>query len=782
MNTTTDQKTNIILHGHFYQPPRENPRTGIIGKQLSAKPYENWNERVYADCYSANINSRYLSGVRRILSVTNNFEYISFNFGATLLSWINEKHPKTLEKIVEADKKSLERLGHGNAIAQGFNHSILPLCTEEDAKIQIAWGLEDFKARFGRDSEGLWLPETAINSKVIDLLSEFGIKFVILSPWQCKAIESKNGNLLDVNGIAPPYGQPFILTGSKGRTISAFFYNPSLAEGISFGHLLRDADNLYQQLIIIKETERQPLIQTATDGEIYGHHEPFGDMALAALIRKVNDREDFSFTNYATFLESNPPTLHAVLHEGEAGKGTSWSCSHGVSRWYKDCGCHTGGDEGWNQKWRTPLKEGLDQLAVKLDTIFEAEVQRIFNGSLSAETLLIKYGRVISEPNQTEAFLVELGKDFPYPVQERQNLAKLLAGMKNKHFSFTSCGWFFNDIGGLEPRQNIEYALNAITLFQGFTKENLSKPFLEMLEKAKSNRKQDGTGKTIAQAENRELPGEVEAALFFFLNRKVALEQDYCDTYGWFSLKESSLTAEGSSSFEISNASSLCSHLCTVLELPLANDPSPHVFTITIEELETRKKKVYSLTNTNIPPKMLDELYSEIDRNICLLSENQMGKTILNIRNYSILAKTSPYLPMGTLYLETMGSALSALKYLFTFGDLAIWSRHRDSFQLILDFLVKHGKSPELEMIKNITDRKIDAIAKCIREKGIDLESSSFLLDFLETIRTYKIQPNLTKIQNAVYPYLIGYRKPQNEDEKNLLNSLSQVLNFDIEI
>ncbi|WP_320130520.1 DUF3536 domain-containing protein [uncultured Sphaerochaeta sp.] len=782
MNTTTDNKTNIILHGHFYQPPRENPRTGIIGKQLSAKPYDNWNERVYADCYSANVNSRYLSGVRRILSITNNFEYISFNFGATLLSWLGEEHPKTLEMIVAADRESLKRLGHGNAIAQGFNHSILPLCTEEDAKLQIAWGLEDFKARFGRDSEGLWLPEAAINPMVIDLLSEFGIKFVILSPWQCKSIETENGTMMDCNGFAPPYGNPFILTGKKGGTVNAFFYNPSLAEGISFGHLLRDADNLYEQLLIIKETENQPMINTATDGEIYGHHEPFGDMALAALIKKINERNDFSFTNYASFLENHPATLHAELYAGEEGKGTSWSCSHGVSRWYRDCGCHTGGDEGWNQKWRTPLRDSLDHLGEKIDASFNKEIKRIFNDSLSGEDLLLRYGKVVADPLQMGPFLNDLTKDFPYLEAEQPNLAKLLSGIKNKEFSFTSCGWFFNDIGGLEPRQNIEYALRAIDLFQGFCSEDLLKPFLDELEMAKSNRKQDGTGQTIANSELQELPGEVEACLFFFLNRKVALKQDFKDHYGWYTLEKIEKEEAFSSEFEISNATSLNSYHCTATELDHPPLNTPHVFTLSIEDKTTGDKNDYSLDNSDIPQKMLDALYKEIDRSICLLSEHEVQKIIFDIQNFSILAKTSPYLPMGSVHLQTIGACLSSLKYLFTHATMNMWDRYKVSSGLLLDFLLKYGKSTEIEAIKAITDSKINAIAYTINTKGLEGETIRFILEFLELIRNFKFQPNLTTMQNAIYPYLSGSKKIHKEIDTQMINTLARNLNFDIQV
>ncbi|MGH0054471.1 MAG: DUF3536 domain-containing protein, partial [Sphaerochaetaceae bacterium] len=205
MKTQRQDKTSLILHGHFYQPPRENPQTGIIGKQLTATPFSDWNERIHADCYRANSLSRYLSGMRRVLSLTNNYAYLSFNFGPTLLSWMEQQHEETYQHILEADKQSRARLGFGNAIAQAYNHTILPLCTEEDAKLQIRWGLEDFEQRFSRKAEGIWLPETAINPTVIDILAEEGISYVILSPWQCKAIEDKEKGYVDLRGHSAPY-------------------------------------------------------------------------------------------------------------------------------------------------------------------------------------------------------------------------------------------------------------------------------------------------------------------------------------------------------------------------------------------------------------------------------------------------------------------------------------------------------------------------------------------------------------------------------------------------
>jgi hypothetical protein len=780
MNTTTRQKTQLILHGHFYQPPRENPRTGIIGKQPTAAPYENWNERIYADCYGSNIESRYLSGVRKILSISNNFEQISFNFGPTLLSWMEAEHPDTIEQIVDADRRSRERLGHGNAIAQGYNHTILPLCSPEDAKVQISWGLEDFRSRFGREAEGFWLPETAVNPMVIDLLAEFGIKFAILSPWQCKAVETEPGILTDLAGAAPPYDRPFLLSGAGGRTISAFFYNPDLASGISFGHLLRDADNLYSRLLAIRDADGSSLIHTATDGEIYGHHEPFGDMALAALARKVNERDDFVLTNYATFLEDHPATLRAQLHDGEEKKGTSWSCSHGVSRWYKDCGCHTGGDAGWNQKWRTPLRDSLDRLSEKIDGIFRREVGRIFSGQLQPSRLLAEYGKVVSRPTEMGSFLDRLAGLYPFEPKEKSSLAKMLTGMKNKEFSFTSCGWFFNDIGGLEPRQNIAYALRAIELFQGFSEEDLLSPFLDGLEAAQSNRKQDGNGKTIAENELSQLPGEVEAILFFFLNRKIALQQDFRETYGWYSL-ESFESKEGDAcSVTFLDASSLDRFSGTVTEIPQEKAGMSHIFRLLVKNLETGKEMPYSLENNDIPGKMLDDLYLQIDRKICLEKGADLQRNLDNIRNFSMLAKTSPYLSMGTLSLETMGICLGTLKYLLHFGTCENWQANKEPLSLMLDFVMKYGKKPERELVRSLVYRKLDWLAERIERDGIDRKTARTTLEFLDALRSFSIEPDLTAIQNAVYPFLSGTKQFLPDVEKRMQNALSQALNFDI--
>ena len=526
-------KSYLILHGHFYQPPRENPRTGLIDLQETASPYDDWNENIWNSCYRANAHSRYLDVNGAISSIDNNYRSISFNFGPTLLAWMQEKHPETVRSIIEADKDSVRRLGHGNAIAQGFNHTILPLDDPKDAELEIVWALDVFEKWFGRKSEGFWCPECAINPTVIDLLASHGIKFVILSPWQCKAVEDGQGKMVPLAGNPAPCDKPYLLTGPQGGRIAAFFYQPDLASGISFGHYLQSADHLYQHLVELKQQTGMNLIHTATDGEIYGHHEPYGDMALCALIKKVEAGDEFIMTNYGAFLADHPATLRAELLPGEAGKGTSWSCSHGVSRWYKDCGCHTGGEEGWNQKWRTPLRDAFNQVHRKVMGLADQLSRK--TTSKGIYDMLEHYAQVPCKLSAISDFIASLGPDAR---QSGHQIAMLSEMVLYSMYSFTSCGWFFNDLGGIEPRQDIAYALHSLELYQALGGEDLHPLFYRILNQAKCNVAKDGTGKTIAQSEDAALKGPVEATLFYSYGTILGSE-NLPEDYGKFHLTDS---------------------------------------------------------------------------------------------------------------------------------------------------------------------------------------------------------------------------------------------------
>ena len=508
----------LIIHGHFYQPPRENPWTGIIDHQESAHPYHDWNERITRECYAANAASRILDIDGRISDIVNNYEYISFNIGPTLMNWIKDSAPHIYRRITDADIASRKMFGgYGNAIAQVYNHVILPLADREDRKTQILWGMEDFRSHFEREPEGIWLSETAINEDVIDDLVSSGIKFVILSPWQAEAVQNPvSREWINLNDKPAPNDRAFKIT-RPGGELAVFFYNPDLASGISFGHYLHSADNLMNRILDIFNNQEGNLINVATDGEIYGHHEPFGDMCLAALSDKIKKRDDIRFTNYSEYLSLFPPEQEVRLRPGEAGKGTSWSCSHGVSRWYKDCGCNTGSREGWNQKWRTPLREAFDYLNNNLREIFIEEMK----GLTDNDPFVVRnaYIDVLTRKKTPQGFCVEHLKDHNPGTQEK--ILKLLEGQKYALYTFTSCGWFFSEVSGLEPVQNMKYAAKAIHLYKSHLAKEKSEQFLKILSGAVSNIKEQGNGKTafLRYTKTPENLITDTAGIFLFMDR-----------------------------------------------------------------------------------------------------------------------------------------------------------------------------------------------------------------------------------------------------------------------
>lgn len=767
-------KTSLILHGHFYQPPRENPRTGIIPKQETAAPWEDWNERIFNDCYNANCHSRYLDSDGRIISLTNNYEYISFNFGPTLLHWLDKYHPDVIELLQEADRNSIKRLGHGNAMAQGFNHTILPLDKIEDAELQIEWGIRDFEYHFKRLPEGMWLPECGVNENVIQLLSDAGIKFIVLSPWQCQMVENESGEMVDLQGSAAPYDRSYILTGSNGGEINAFFYHPGLAEGISFGHMLRSADGLYSSLLNIKNADRNPsLIHTATDGEIYGHHEPYGDMALAALIKKIQERNDFTLDNYASFLERNPSILHAELKKGEDGKGTSWSCSHGVSRWYKNCGCHTGGDDKWNQAWRTPLRNGLNNLGEKLSTLFKDYIKEVFGDDVSDQEILKKAGRTFSGELSMSEFINLLHEQYDFDEDEDVKLSHLLSGMKKKHFSFTSCGFFFSDISGIEPRQDIKYALYAISMFQPFCKEDLLLPFLSDLRNAKSNIKSQGDGMSIAQQEMKGLAGKIEAALYFYLNRSFADPDDYKTRYGRFKLLKYEerngnpcIEEEDTSSQEVFSFMILAtSSECTGINLY-------------VSENNDNDKPIgrFRITNNDIPERMIDETLVWIDSALSKIKYNDLLKSSTHMQHFSMLVKNTKYTPMGTLILENLGLTLKLIKSLFlNYSELDTIER-LSTLGNMIDFVRKYGRKSDLESVNKILSDYLNLLATNILKNGLDENVAEEIITTLKLSRAHNFEPETKRLQDVVYDFYSGKKQSSASDEKQ--REIFLALNF----
>uniref|UniRef100_A0A7C3Z2H1 DUF3536 domain-containing protein n=1 Tax=Desulfobacca acetoxidans TaxID=60893 RepID=A0A7C3Z2H1_9BACT len=492
----------VVIHGHFYQPPRENPWIEKIEREVSAHPYHDWNTRVTAECYAPNSCARIYDGDRRILDIVNNYEKISFNFGPTLLAWLEMHASLTYDRLLAADRQSLARLGHGNAIAQAYNHIILPLANPRDLETEIIWGLKDFRHRFGREAEAMWLPETAVNYPTLAALVDHGMKYVILSPYQARRVGSLDGGTWEaVQAQTLDTTQAYRCflpdAGPSGRYIDVFFYNGAVASDLSFGDLLTDSRRLVARLkeSFRADRPRPQLLHVATDGENYGHHHKFGELGLAFALEEVVPSQGLTLTNYAAFLETAPPRMRVELELGPKKEGTSWSCAHGVGRWKEDCGCSTGGLPHWNQRWRAPLRQAFDFLNDRLARIFEEEGARFLKDPWAARN---DYIEVILD-RQEETIQQFFSRHGVKGLSRRNWLEalRLLEMQRHTLLMYTSCGWFFADLSGLETIQVLKYAARALQLGSYFIQESLEEPFLKILDEAKSNLPEEGTGRDI---------------------------------------------------------------------------------------------------------------------------------------------------------------------------------------------------------------------------------------------------------------------------------------------
>jgi len=489
--------TALIIHGHFYQPPRENPWTGLIDPEPSASPFHDWNERVHAECYQPNSAARLVDEKSGLDLVVNNYANISFDFGPTLLWWLERNHPETYARILAADAESVKKYrGHGNAIAQAYNHAILPLCNERDRRTQVRWGLADFRLRFGREPQSMWLPETACNDDVLGLLIDERLRFVILAPPQAERVRPA-GNP-DWQNVGPdtiatidtsvPYR--YLHRDGLGRSIAVFFYDQEISRAIAFERALTSSSALVDQFAQ-RTAGAGSLVNVATDGESYGHHHKFGDLCLAHALEAEAPARGLSITNYGEYLEQHPPAIEVKINNGPEGEGTSWSCGHGVSRWMRDCGCHTGGQPGWNQAWRRPLREALDYLRDEAATSFEATRGELFIDPWRARNAAIA---LVLDPMKSREEFLRGHAARALTREEEQRALLFLEVQRNTLLMYTSCGWFFNDISGIEPVQILKYACRAIELMVQLGLPSPRRQFLEILGQAKSNRPEMGNG------------------------------------------------------------------------------------------------------------------------------------------------------------------------------------------------------------------------------------------------------------------------------------------------
>ena len=486
----------ICIHAHFYQPPRENAWLEAVELQDSAYPYHDWNERVTAECYAPNSASRILDGEGRILQIVNNYSKISFNFGPTLLSWMEQKSPAVYEAILAADRDSQHRFsGHGSAVAQAYNHMILPLASRRDKYTQILWGIRDFAQRFGRHPEGMWLPETAVDLQTLEVLAELGIKFTILSPYQAGRVRPLGGRAwrkVDGGRIDPSMAYAVRVT--SGKTMNVFFYDGPISRAIAFEDVLADGKRFSDRLLgAFSDARTWPqLVHIATDGETYGHHRAYGDMALAFALNYIESSHLATLTNYGEYLEKHPP-----IQEAKVIGNSSWSCAHGVERWRTDCGCNSGGHAGWNQRWRAPLRQAFDWLRDTVAPLFEAEARRFFEHPWQTRDAYIDLVLDRSRENVRRFLTAQAKRELPR--DQIITALKLLELQRYLMLMYTSCGWFFDDLSGIETVQVIQYAARALQLAGELFEQNLATAFLDLLAQAQSNLADQANGRSIYQ-------------------------------------------------------------------------------------------------------------------------------------------------------------------------------------------------------------------------------------------------------------------------------------------
>ncbi|MBL7825060.1 MAG: DUF3536 domain-containing protein [Saprospiraceae bacterium] len=474
----------VCIHGHFYQPPRENAWLETVERQETAHPFHDWNTRINFECYAPNAAARILDETGWIVKIRNNYNRISFNFGPTLLSWMAENDADAYELILKADQRSATRFGgHGSAVAQVFSHLIMPLANYRDKVTQVYWGVRDFESRFNRYPEGIWLAETAVDTETLEVLAAHGIQYTILAPRQAKSvrkISNQTAEWKQVDADTIDTRHPYWCMLPSGRKIALYFYHGAIAQEVAFNGLLNSGKSFASRLTRVFDNDHDAqLAHIATDGESYGHHHRYGEMALADAMNYIEDHGEASLTNYGQFLELFPPTWEVQIHEN-----SSWSCVHGVERWRADCGCNSG-KPGWHQRWRKPLRDTLDWLRDEITPLFEREGNRLLKDAWAARNDYIEVVLNRSDAAVDKFLKKHQRRELSY--LEKVAVLRLMEIQRFAILMYTSCGWFFDEISGIETNQILQYALRAMDYTHDVFGVDLRTEFTRRLADAPSN-------------------------------------------------------------------------------------------------------------------------------------------------------------------------------------------------------------------------------------------------------------------------------------------------------
>jgi alpha-amylase/alpha-mannosidase (GH57 family) len=520
---------SVIVHGHFYQPPRENPWMDAVELQPSAAPHHDWNARIAAECYTPNGWARLVDDREEIIRLVNNYAGISFDIGPTLLRWLERHTPSTYTRIVEGDAESRARFdGHGGAMAHPYVHAILPLTDGRDRSTLVKWGIEEFRFRFGRDPEGMWLPETAVDLPTLRQLVDHGIRFSILAPHQAVRVRPMHEERwldVGVDGVDPSRPYRCLLPG--GGSIDLFFYDTSLSRAIAFEGLLEHPERLLGRLAHVARQSGRSLFVLCTDGESYGHHTPFGERALATLTARGPSVGTVALSNFGAYRERHPPTYAVEIREG-----SSWSCAHGLERWRGDCGCTTGGEAGWRQEWRVHLRAAVEELREALRDVYVEHGSRYLSDVWGARDAYVRLLLDRSAP-AVESYFKAHGRG-PLSIEDQRAVLRLLEMQRHAFLMETSCGWFFADISGIETVQNLRHAARAIELASAFTSRDIVGPLLTRLHAAKSNLPAARDGRRIWDTEvSTARIGFGRAAALYAARALVEPPAEHCRIYAF---------------------------------------------------------------------------------------------------------------------------------------------------------------------------------------------------------------------------------------------------------
>ncbi|HEX4535637.1 MAG TPA: DUF3536 domain-containing protein [Candidatus Acidoferrum sp.] len=764
----------VCVHGHFYQPPRENPSLEAIELQDSAYPYHDWNERITAECYAPNATSRILDNEQRIIKLVNNYGMISFNFGPTLLSWLEDKAPRVYAALQEADKLSSHKFGgHGSGVAQAYNHMILPLANRRDKVTQVKWGIADFEHRFKRRPEGMWMPETAVNTETLEVLAENGILYTIMAPRQAKRVRRKGGrSWKDVSGDRIDPSRAYLVNLPSKKTISVFFYDGPISQGVAFEGLLNDGKRFADRLISgFSDARTWPqLSHIATDGESYGHHHRFGEMALTYALQRIENEKLAELTNYGQFLERYPAD-----HFVEIVENSSWSCVHGVERWRSNCGCNSGGHPGWNQEWRAPLRAALDWLRDKVNPLFEEKASPLLKNPWDARD---EYIQVIL--NRSDASVdAFFGKHATHPLSPEEQVAalKLLEMQRHAMLMYTSCGWFFDELSGLETVQVIHYAGRVVEMAKAFIGAEIEPEFLEHLRQAKSNLREHGDGAQIYDKWVRPAAVDIEKLAGHYAIS--SLFENYGEKTGIYCYdvdrEQYSLEAEGKLrlamgrarfSSEVTRESATMSF--GVLHLGDHNVTGGVCHSNELqgyEELKARLIDCFSKADTAAVIRILDEEFHEHSYSLSSLFRDEQRKIVGLLLNDSLTSAAAAYRNIYEnqapliRFLNSLNIPVpSAFK---AAADVAINSQLRQAFErpdLDADNIQSYLKEAATSRVPLDTTtleftirRRLEEQAARFAEHPDDMENLQRFRKQLELAQTLPFPVTLWEVQNISY-------------------------------